>query len=159
MNTNSIIKNRNNGKSKYQYFRTRNTIILTDSEHKIKPHPQDLSLFNMAKSFNVKIKSKQRVRWFFNVKNSLDNDSLKQKIEKICSEYCFVGKRFIAISNDGKKNLLVIDTPSFFFTFDSIIQFSNDLFELAKENSIFYERWEVVPHQTTILSRMKKLFN
>jgi hypothetical protein len=113
----------------------------------------------MAKTFNVKINRRQRVKWFFYIKNGLDVDLFRKDIEKICSKYGFIGRREMAVIKDGWRDQLVIDTPIFLFTLDNIVQFSNDLLELAKENLIFYERWEVVPPQTTILSRIKNFLN
>ena len=69
MNTNQITKNRNNGKSKNYYNHTQKNIILTDNDDQSKPQPRDLSLFNMARTFNVEINTRQRVRWFFNINN------------------------------------------------------------------------------------------
>lgn len=159
MNTNQITKNRNNGKSKNYYNHTHRNLILTDNDDHSKPQPKDLSLFKMAKTFNVKINRRQRVKWFFYIKNDLDVDLLRKNIEKICSRYGYIGKNEIAVVKDGWRNQLVIDTPIFLFTLDNIVQFSNDLLELAKANSIFYERWDVVPPKTTILSKITKLFN
>ncbi len=113
----------------------------------------------MARTLGVEINTRQRIRWFFNINDHFDDNYLKQKIEKICSKYGFVGKRVVTIGQVGKNNRLEIDAPLFLFTLDNIVQFSNDLLEFAIGNSMFYERWEVVPPQTTILSRIKKLFN
>ena len=57
METNNITRNRNNGKSKNYYNHTQRNIILTDNDDQSKPQLKDLSLFNMARTFNVKIKS------------------------------------------------------------------------------------------------------
>jgi hypothetical protein len=113
----------------------------------------------MTNTFNVKINRRQKVKWFFYIKTGLDVELLRKNIEKICSRYGFIGKREIAIVKDGRRNQLVIDTPLFLFTLDNIVQFSNDLLGLAKEHSIFYERWNVEPTKTTILSKIKKFFN
>jgi len=158
MNTNQIIQNRNNGKSKFTNH-TQKNIILTDNDDQSKPQPRDLSLFNMARTFGVQINRRQRIRWFFNIRGRFDDDSLQQKIEKICSRYSFIGKRVITIGKDGTHNRLVIDTPIFLFTLDNIVQFSNDLLEFAIANSMFYERWEVVPPKTTLITKITKLFN
>jgi len=159
MNTNQIIKNRNNGKSKNYFNHSRENIILTDSDDQNKINIKDLSLFKMARAFNVEIGSRQRVRWYFNISSRFEVDSVREDIEKICSRYGFVGKREITRIKDAGRNRLVIDTPLFLFTLDNIVQFTNELVLLARTNFIFYERWEVVPQQTTILSRIKKLFN
>jgi hypothetical protein len=159
MHTNQITKNRNNGKSKNYYNHTKKNIILTDNDDQSKPQIRDLSLFKMAKTFKVKINRRQRIKWFFYIKNGFDVDLLRKNIEKICSRYGYIGKREIAVVKDGWRNQLVIDTPIFLFTLDNIVQFSNDLLELAKANSIFYERWDVVPPKTTILSKITKWFN
>ena len=55
MNTNQIIKNRNNGKSKNYYNHTQENIILTDNDDQNKLNNKDLSLFKMARTFNVEI--------------------------------------------------------------------------------------------------------
>lgn len=154
-----IIKDRNNGKSKNYYNHTQRNITLTDYDDQSKPRTQDVSLFKMTNTFNVKINRRQKVKWFFYIKTGLDVELLRKNIEKICSRYGFIGKMEIVIVKDGWRNQLVIDTPLFLFTLDNIVQFSNDLLELAKENSIFYERWDVMPPQTTILTRIKRLFN
>lgn len=159
MKTNSIIENRNNGKSKSYYNHKQKQLIIADNEYQSKPQKNDLSLFNMARNLGVEINKRQGIRWFFNIHDRFQDNSLKQKIEKICSKYSFVGKRLIKIGQVGKNKRLVIEAPLFLFTLDNIVQFSNDLLELAKENSIFYERWDVMPPQTTILTRIKRLFN
>ena len=159
MNTNQIIQNRNNGKSKNYYNHTQRHNILIDYDDQSKPRTQDVSLFKMTNTFNVKINRRQKVKWFFYIKTGLDVELLRKNIENICSRYGFIGKMEIAVVKDGWRNQLVIDTPLFLFTLDNIVQFSNDLLELAKESSIFYERWEVVPPQTTTLSKIKKFFN
>jgi len=159
MNTNQIIQNRNNGKSKAYYNHTKNNIIYADTENQSKPQYRDLSLFKMARTFGVEINRRQRIRWFFNIKNCFDDDSLIQKIEKICSRYGFVGKRVITLNKDSGSNRLIIDTPLFLFALDNIVQFSNDLQQLGRANSVFYERWEVVPPKTTLITKITKLFN
>ncbi len=113
----------------------------------------------MARAFNVKIDSRQRVRWYFNVRSQFELDPVQKNIEKICSRYGFVGKREITLIKDAGRNRLVIDTQLFLFNLDNIVQFSNELLRMATTNSIFYERWEVVPPQTTILSKITKFFN
>ena len=159
METNNITRNRNNGKSKNYYNHTQRNIILTDNDDQSKINIKDLSLYKMARTFNVKIDSRQRVRWYFNVSSRFEVDSVRENIEKICSRYGFVGKREITLIKDAGRNRLVIDTPLFLFTLDNIVQFTNELVLLARTNSIFYERWEVVPPQTTLLTRIKKLLS
>lgn len=159
MNTNQITKNRNNGKSRNYYNHKQKKIIITDNDNQGKPQTRDQSLFNMARTLGVEINRRQRIRWFLNIHDHTDDNYLKQKIEKICCKYGFIGNRVITIGQVGKKNRLVIDAPLFLFTRDNIVQVSNDLLEFAIANSMFYEGWEVVPPQTTILSRIKKLFN
>ena len=159
MNTNNFNRDRNNDKSKNYFNHAQKNIIVTDNDDQSKPRTQDLSLFKMTNTFNVKINRRQKVKWFFYIKTGLDVELLRKNIEKICSRYGFIGKREIAIVKDGRRNQLVIDTPLFLFTLDNIVQFSNDLLGLAKEHSIFYERWDVEPTKTTILSMIKKFFN
>jgi len=159
MNTNNFNRDRNNDKRKNYFNHTQKNIIVTDNDDQSKPRTQDLSLFKMTNTFNVKINRRQKVKWFFYIKTGLDVELLRKNIEKICSRYGFIGKREIAIVKDGRRNQLVIDTPLFLFTLDNIVQFSNDLLGLAKEHSIFYERWNVEPTKTTILSKIKKFFN
>ena len=152
-------KHRNNGKSKYHYVATKSNIITTDNDDQKKFHNRDLGLFNMARTLNVKINRRQRIRWFFNINDCFDDVSLRQKIENICSRYGFVGKRTIVLKKDNRVKRLMIDTPLFLFTVDNIVLFSNDLLQLARGNSIFYERWEVVPSKTTLLTKITRLFN
>jgi hypothetical protein len=159
MNTNNINQSRNNGRSRYYHNHSQKNIILTDSEDQSKINIKDLSLFKMARAFNVKIDSRQRVRWYFNVRSQFELDPVQKNIEKICSRYGFVGKREITLIKDAGRNRLVIDTQLFLFNLDNIVQFSNELLRMATTNSIFYERWEVVPPQTTILSKITKFFN
>lgn len=159
MNTNQIIKTRSNGKNRYYYNHPQKNNSLTENDDQNKINIKDLSLFKMARTFNVKIDSRQRVRWYFNVSSRFEVDSVRENIEKICSRYDFVGKREITLIKDAGRNRLLIDTPLFLFTLDNIVQFTNELVLLARTNSIFYERWEVVPPQSTLLSRIKNLFN
>ena len=48
--------------------------------------------------------------------------------------------------------------PQFLFTLDNINRFSHELLKLAKENFVFYERWDVVPSKTTPLGKLVGLF-
>ncbi len=159
MDTNSIIKNRNNGKSKSYYNHKQRQIIIADEDDQDKINYKDLSLFKMARTFNVKIDSRQRVRWYFSVSSQFESDPVRNNIEEICSRYGFIGKREISLINIAGRTRLMIDTPLFLFTQDNIVKFSNELMRLAKANSIFYERWEVVPPQTTLITKIKNLFN
>jgi len=159
MDTNQFNRDRNNGRNRYYHNHSQKNIILTDPEDQNKINIKDLSLFKMARTFNIKMDSRQRVRWYFNVSVRFEVDTVRESIEKICSRYGFVGKREITLIKDAGRNRLVIDTPLFLFTLDNIVRFSNELLRMATANSIFYERWEIVPPQTTTLSKIKKFFN
>lgn len=158
MNTHYKINNRNNGKSKYHNIAT-DRINNQGNNYHSKYNNKDLGLFQMARALNVKVNTRQRIRWFFNINNNLDDVALRQEIESLCSRCQFAGKGIITLKQERNVMRLIIDTPLFLFTLDNIAQFSNKLYTMSMKNSIFYERWEVVPRQEGWLKRFTRLFS
>ena len=89
----------------------------------------------------------------------MSNVTFRQEIERLCSNCQFAGKAIITLKQERNVMRLIIDTPLFLFTLDNIAQFSNRLFKMSLKNSIFYERWEVVPRQEGWLKRFTHLFS
>jgi hypothetical protein len=159
MNSDYAIKNRNNGKSTYNYKTTSNKTIFDSAEDNNRPQIKDLVLFKMAIAFGVEINRRQRIKWIFKLHGYIDKTTFRNNLERTCSNLGFVGKMIIDIGKDGRNNLLIIETPLFLFSLDNIVQYSNCLLVFAKQNPIYYDRWEISPPKQTISRKIKNLFS
>jgi hypothetical protein len=159
MNSNYAIKNRNNGKNMYHYKPATNKIIYDGSEDDSRPQIKDLVLFKMAIAFGVEINRRQRIKWYFKLHGHIEETTFRNNLERVCSSPGFVGKMIIDIRKDGRNNLLIIETPLFLFSLDNVVRFSNSLLAVAKQNPVYYDRWEISPPKQTLSKKIKNLFN
>lgn len=159
MNSDYAIKNRNNGKSTYHYKSTSNKTMIDNAEDTNRPQIKDLVLFKMAIAFGVEINSRQKIKWIFKLHGYIDKTTFRNSLERNCSNLGFVGKMNIDIGRDGRDNLLIIETPLFLFSLVNVVQFSNNLLALAKQNPIYYDRWEISPPKQTFSTKIKNLFS
>jgi hypothetical protein len=159
MNSNYAIKNRNNGKNMYHYKSTSNNTIFDSAEDNNRPQIKDLVLYKMAIAFGVEINQRQGIKWFFKLHGYIEKTTFRNNLERTCLSLGFVGKMNIVIGKDGKNNLLIIETPLFLFSLDNVVRFSNSLLSVAKQNPVYYDRWEISPPKQTFSGKIKNLFS
>jgi hypothetical protein len=157
MKTLTSIENRNNGRDRYIFTPKKRNFSISEDKYR-KYLSRDVSLFNMAKTLNVKTNCRQRVRWIFNISKCTDEVIFKHNIESVCLRYGFVGRRNITIDLKGLTRRLVLDTPIFLFTLDNVKVFSSELYNVSKSSSAYYERWEVVPRDNDLIQKIRKVF-
>ncbi len=151
-------KNRNNGRSYNHFNQNKKSESFNRNLNQIRPLPKDLSLFKMARTFGIEVNDRQHVRWYIKVNDNIDCISLENKFKQRCSQFSFTGKASVGWNNNRKGKQLILDTPRFLFTLDNINKFSIELLKLAKESSVFYERWDVIRGKTTPFEKLVGLF-